>query len=210
MQKKRITLLCSSVMILLGAVSCSAPETATTLSPDADGDGWTDLQEISAGTDPHNQDTDSDGYWDRLDPNPLDATIPSAVIPVLDPEVTVQTAVDEWARDNIAEISGEIAALVTAGTPVASHVVANLIESTLLEDIGWSIESVDPLPGKEKYIGRVRFAFPLEYGPTIVEWDPLGWRQYRIYVEYEVTIDSGRVTNSTIDTSSFRMTKLHQ
>ncbi|MCK4652746.1 MAG: hypothetical protein KAT13_06650 [Methanosarcinales archaeon] len=43
---------------------------------DSDGDGWSDEQELNAGTDPDNRDTDSDGYWDPLDENPLDPEIP--------------------------------------------------------------------------------------------------------------------------------------
>jgi len=43
---------------------------------DSDGDGWTDIQESKAGTDPNNVDTDGDEYWDPLDPNPLNPAIP--------------------------------------------------------------------------------------------------------------------------------------
>lgn len=38
---------------------------------DTDGDGWVDEQELRAGTDPTNPDTDGDGLWDPHDPNPL-------------------------------------------------------------------------------------------------------------------------------------------
>ncbi|WP_456473913.1 WD40 repeat domain-containing protein [Candidatus Pyrohabitans sp.] len=44
--------------------------------PDTDGDGWDDAQEVRAGTDPTKVDTDDDGLWDPLDPNPLDPAIP--------------------------------------------------------------------------------------------------------------------------------------
>ena len=44
---------------------------------DSDGDGLTDEQERSAGTNPHNVDTDGDGYWDINDPNPLDSSVPT-------------------------------------------------------------------------------------------------------------------------------------
>ena len=43
---------------------------------DSDGDGWIDEYEREIGTDPHNKDTDGDGYWDPKDPNPLDPAIP--------------------------------------------------------------------------------------------------------------------------------------
>jgi hypothetical protein len=52
--------------------------TTTTQQPivDSDGDGWSDSQEISAGTNPEDKDTDDDGYWDPNDPNPLDPNVP--------------------------------------------------------------------------------------------------------------------------------------
>ena len=208
MPRKLVTFLCSVLAICLVAIACSAPEAAT-LSPDSDGDGLSDAQEAVAGTDPHNQDSDGDGYWDRLDPNPLDATIPLAAVATLDPEVAVQAAVEEWAKGNVADISGEIAALATVGTPVASYLVANLIEQMLLDEIRWSIMSIDPLPGTERYSGRVKFAFPMQYGPS---FDIPGWNQgdRLVYIEYEVTVVTGRVISSKIDTSSFQLKKSGQ
>jgi hypothetical protein len=44
---------------------------------DTDGDGWSDAQELQAGTDTSNVDTDGDGYWDSKDANPLDSSINS-------------------------------------------------------------------------------------------------------------------------------------
>ncbi len=38
---------------------------------DSDGDGWTNDQERRAGTNPYSKDTDGDGLWDSMDPNPL-------------------------------------------------------------------------------------------------------------------------------------------
>ncbi len=38
---------------------------------DSDGDGWTDDHERRAGTNPYSKDTDGDGLWDSMDPNPL-------------------------------------------------------------------------------------------------------------------------------------------
>lgn len=43
---------------------------------DSDGDGWTDDQEIKAGTNPNLNDTDGDNIWDPKDENPLDVNIP--------------------------------------------------------------------------------------------------------------------------------------
>jgi hypothetical protein len=44
---------------------------------DTDGDGWSDAQELQAGTDTSNVDTDGDGYWDSKDANSLDSSINS-------------------------------------------------------------------------------------------------------------------------------------
>jgi len=38
---------------------------------DSDGDGWTNEHERKAGTNPYSKDTDGDGLWDSMDPNPL-------------------------------------------------------------------------------------------------------------------------------------------
>jgi hypothetical protein len=47
---------------------------------DSDGDGWSDEQEMRAGTDPYNKDTDGDGIWDPKDDNPTDPNIPKPSI----------------------------------------------------------------------------------------------------------------------------------
>jgi len=56
--------------MLSGCISSENP--STTASPlDSDGDGWSDVEEEVAGTDPYNKDTDGDGHDDPIDPNPL-------------------------------------------------------------------------------------------------------------------------------------------
>ena len=61
--------------ILTIVTSCQGLEPSVP-SLDSDGDGWSDAQEKIVGTDPNKVDTDSDGYWDPHDPNPLDPNIP--------------------------------------------------------------------------------------------------------------------------------------
>ena len=54
------------------APATPTPITQPTLTPkDSDGDGWSDEQEWTAGTNPNNADTDGDGIWDSKDSNPL-------------------------------------------------------------------------------------------------------------------------------------------
>jgi len=92
MMKKLTTALAVILVLLLvlslGAAGCQDGEEAATPGAngnggsdtqlDSDGDGWTDAQEEAAGSDPFKKDTDGDGHWDPLDPNPLDAKIPAA------------------------------------------------------------------------------------------------------------------------------------
>lgn len=61
-------------VVSLGCVQQSLPDAAEVI--DTDGDGWSDEQELRAGTDPEKKDTDGDRHWDPLDENPLDPEIP--------------------------------------------------------------------------------------------------------------------------------------
>ncbi len=45
--------------------------TKTDGEEDSDGDGWSNDHERRAGTNPYSKDTDGDGLWDSMDPNPL-------------------------------------------------------------------------------------------------------------------------------------------
>jgi len=70
------------VVLCVGGVGCGG-------ETDTDGDGWSDAQELAAGTDPLLTDTDGDGYWDSHDANPLDSDIPEgSAIPTLTPTPT--------------------------------------------------------------------------------------------------------------------------
>ncbi len=60
-----------SIFLILALSGC------TGTSVDSDGDGWTDEQEVKAGTDPNLKDTDGDSIWDPKDENPLDKNIPN-------------------------------------------------------------------------------------------------------------------------------------
>ena len=74
-----IGLIALSILLLLP--SCQGIEQYDFPAFDTDGDGWSDVQEETAGTDPSKVDTDDDGYWDPHDPNPLDTGIPGTGSP---------------------------------------------------------------------------------------------------------------------------------
>ncbi|MFC1848491.1 hypothetical protein ACFLXV_04200 [Chloroflexota bacterium] len=101
MRKQAIALMLVLLSILiLGAIGCGGGEV------DSDGDGWTDTQEQSAGTNPNLADTDGDGYWDSQDPNPLDSNIPIAASPTPTQRSSreadlhaVKTAVDSYVTE---------------------------------------------------------------------------------------------------------------
>ena len=75
MKKKTMVGLMAVVLIVTVVMFSGCVEEETHVQ-DSDGDSWSDQQEVNAGTDPYNKDTDSDGYWDPQDMNPLDPDIP--------------------------------------------------------------------------------------------------------------------------------------
>ena len=72
---KRLIISLVCLLLISTLVSCGQPSQSTMTDRDTDGDGWSDAQELKAGTDYQNVDTDGDGYWDSKDANPLDSKI---------------------------------------------------------------------------------------------------------------------------------------
>ena len=72
---------------------------------DSDGDGWDDEQERAAGTNPYSKDTDGDGYWDSLDPNPLDPNIPVAPTTVC--TANNECGAGEYCAKDVGDCDGE-------------------------------------------------------------------------------------------------------
>lgn len=103
MKKNSILLI---VIVLISVLGCVDEKTQP---QDSDGDGWTDQQEINAGTDPYNRDTDGDGYWDPRDENPLDPDIPVSQTvltstPTSAPTPTTSTPVPETTFAIVSEV----------------------------------------------------------------------------------------------------------
>ena len=67
-----------ALFALLLLAACAGEE----IGPDSDGDGLTDQQETTFGTDPHNPDTDGDGLLDGVDPEPWEGTQPTITLEV--------------------------------------------------------------------------------------------------------------------------------
>lgn len=67
-------------------------------SLDSDGDGFTNLQEVAAGTNMYESDTDGDGYADGMDSAPNDPSI--WVIPTSNPFDTTPPTIELWAPLN--------------------------------------------------------------------------------------------------------------
>ena len=87
MRLKDIVLIMAVVSLLLSS-GCIWQDEAVV---DSDSDGWDDEQELNAGTDPDNKDTDGDGYWDPLDAGPLDPNIPDPVETPTPAETAIST-----------------------------------------------------------------------------------------------------------------------
>ncbi len=110
-KRKYVIFFYSLIVIPLILLGCNYLDSGYAEAIDSDGDGWSDVQEEKAGTNPHKTDTDGDGYWDPKDDNPLDPNIPSIIQPAPTPTPdeteaaatefsNVQTAVVSMMVDN--------------------------------------------------------------------------------------------------------------
>jgi parallel beta-helix repeat protein len=77
-----------SVFSVSGAVTPKKGGGGGGTHADWDNDGLTDIQELLAGTDPRNPDTDGDGFLDSEDPYPLDPYLPLRLTPSEAPSFT--------------------------------------------------------------------------------------------------------------------------
>ena len=84
-KRKYVIYFCCLIVIPLILLGCNYLDSGYGEAVDSDGDGWSDVQEEKAGTNPSKTDTDGDGYWDPKDDNPLDPDIPYIIQPAPTP-----------------------------------------------------------------------------------------------------------------------------
>ena len=130
-----------------------------------------------------------------------EATPPSEPSLEEGPFAEIETAVQDWVQDNMAELSEDIGILVTGDLPLARDIVAKAIETALGAWLEYSIEQTQPLEGTNKYSARVKLEFPLELEIPLV-----GKIGYRVSIAYDIVVENGQVTETDIDISSFQMT----
>lgn len=130
MKKNNIPLI---VIVLISVLGLGCVDEKTRVqAQDIDGDGWTDQQEINAGTDPCNKDTDGDGYWDPKDENPLDPDIPAkqtVSTPAPTHVPTTSTPVPETTSAIVSEVAEnpldpDISVTQTVSTPTPTPIPA--------------------------------------------------------------------------------------
>jgi|Deesub1362A_J573_1020465.scaffolds.fasta_scaffold11048_3 hypothetical protein len=130
--------------------------------PDTDGDGWDDAQEARAGTDPTRVDTDGDGLWDPLDPNPLDPGIPGMKEreePQPEPESATEESTTEEVQEPIPETPPEEtpetsppAMPAAEATPVSYLEIVQNASPALVAEVNLG-ERVSELAASEDMVG---------------------------------------------------------
>jgi tricorn protease-like protein len=169
------------VLLLLILAGCVKEEI-----PDTDGDGWDDAQEARAGTDPTKVDTDGDGLWDPLDPNPLDPEIPGTKEEK--PERVQEEVVEPVPETPQPTPPPETPAMPPAEQPELSYL--ELVQTSspeLVAEVNLG-EQVSDLAASEKYVaaaaekgfylfdfrGEQLFFYPTQAEPKHVALSPEG------------------------------------
>lgn len=119
------------LFILVGIAFSGCTEKAA--DTDSDGDGWTDEQEIKAGTDQNVKDTDGDGLWDPKDDNPLDKNIPN--------------------KQTVATVAATPTPKVVTPTPTPALTSSKTIEQIKTEALKVSYD--DLMRDSDNYIGKI-------------------------------------------------------
>jgi len=176
---------------------------------DSDADGWNDERERIEGTNPNSVDSDRDGFSDPKDWGPLDDSVPDDSVKtgdsVLENEA-VEGAIEDWADGNIYGISRDIGDVIKV--PVAKDAVTQAIKAAMQTTLQWKISYVDRFDGGQQHNAKVLLEMVLRI-PTVEFQDmiPKGdIADYQINVTYDLKIGEGKVTNSEMDTKSFRAT----
>jgi len=137
MKAKKLIVVPLLAILLVSTFACGGTN-ETVVAVDSDGDGWTDVQEQNAGTDPYSVDTDGDGYWDMQDPNPLDSNIPpgeptplSSPTPTRTPKNYDDAAFTSWAIETMDVLSVDAEMLTYA------FEVADLGLISMWADVRW-------------------------------------------------------------------------
>jgi len=170
MKKNSIVLILIVLISVLG-LGCVDEETQSQ-AHDSDGDGWTDQQEMNAGTDPYNNDTDGDGYWDPRDENPLDPDIPAkqtvstptpTQIPTKStplPETTSAIVSEVIDGDTIKLQNGERIRLLAINTPEMGQPYYEEARNRLKELIeGKTVTLEEDVEDKDRYGRLLRYIY---------------------------------------------------
>ena len=190
MKKNSIVLILIVLISVLG-LGCVDEETQSQ-AHDSDGDGWTDQQEMNAGTDPYNNDTDGDGYWDPRDENPLDPDIPAkqtvstptpTQIPTKStplPETTSAIVYEVIDGDTIKLQNGERIRLLAINTPELGQPYYEEARNRLKELIeGKTVTLEEDVEDKDQYGRLLRYIY---VGDTFVNLEMVREGYANVYI----------------------------